>query len=173
MPAGCRSARAMSISRLNPDGNHLAGGGCRLPWRVSRKSEAIARRLKPFEGGRLPAHYLAFLDCFNRQEFYEAHDFLEDLWLPRRSASDGAFYKGLIQLAGAFVHVQKDRPASAVALLRLARANLSGYPSEYGDLNLQAVLDLTRQWEARLSKTSTTRGIFEEFDPPSLRLNGP
>ena len=65
--------------------------------------------------------YLEFFDCFNRQLFYEAHDKLEPLWLTMRQSADGDFFKGLIQLAGAFVHVQKGRPQPARALLRRAR----------------------------------------------------
>ena len=91
---------------------------------MSNKSEHVTRRIEQFRGQSLPAHYLAYFDCFNHQLFYEAHDVLEALWLPVRRESDGAFYKGLIQLAGAFVHVQKNRPGPAMALLRLARANL-------------------------------------------------
>ena len=40
--------------------------------------------IESFRGQRLDAHYLGYFDCFNRQLFYEAHDVLEDLWLPDR-----------------------------------------------------------------------------------------
>ena len=51
--------------------------------------------------------YLGYFECFNTQNYYEAHDVLEHLWLKDgRSAPDYAFYKGLIQLAGGFVHLK-------------------------------------------------------------------
>ena len=51
--------------------------------------------------------YLGYFACFNEQRYYEAHDVLEHLWLKEgRSAPDYAFHKGLIQLAGGFVHLK-------------------------------------------------------------------
>ena len=51
-------------------------------------------------------YYRAFFRCWNEQQYYEAHDVLEQLWLNTKSA-DADFFKGLIQAAGAFVHLKK------------------------------------------------------------------
>jgi hypothetical protein len=51
--------------------------------------------------------YLGYFECFNRAEYYEAHDVLEHLWLQQRDENH-AFFKGLIQVAGAFVHLRKQ-----------------------------------------------------------------
>ena len=90
--------------------------------------------------------YVGFFECFNRQRFFEAHEVLEALWLPQRQGPNGSFYKGLIQLAGAFVHWQKKRPGPAVALFELARTNLRNYPATHEGLNLKAVLAMTDEW---------------------------
>lgn len=137
---------------------------------MSKKSEHIARRIESFQGQSLPAHYLGYFHCFNQQQFYEAHDVLEDLWLPDRKGRDGNFYKGLIQLAGAFVHVQKNRPGPAVALLRLARNNLELYPTVHHHLDLSVVLALIENWRLRLDNLPTTVGLFEKAGPPQLSL---
>ena len=84
--------------------------------------------------------YLGYFECLNQQRFFEAHEILETLWLPQRQGPDGVFYKGLIQLAGAFVHWQKNRPGPAAALLRLAQANLRNYPGTHRGLDVEAVL---------------------------------
>ena len=84
--------------------------------------------------------YLGFLESFGRGRFFEAHEVLEALWLPQRQGPNGPFYKGLIQLAGAFVHWQKNRPGPAVALFGLARANLRKYPATHQGLNVERVL---------------------------------
>ena len=84
--------------------------------------------IESFQGQELAAHYLGYFDCFNRQLFYEAHDVLEDLWLADKYGPNGNFYKGLIQLAGAFVHLQKNRLRPSAALFKLARTNLEKYP---------------------------------------------
>jgi hypothetical protein len=117
---------------------------------VSKKSEHIADRIAAFRGQALDAHYLGFFDCFNRQQFYEAHDVLEELWLADRHGPNGAFYKGLIQLAGAFVHLQKQRLQPAAALFRLARGNLERYPEVHERLAVGGVVQVIKEWEAEL-----------------------
>ena len=69
----------------------------------------MAELAKTFAGEGVDPRYAGYFALFNQQKFYEAHDILEDLWLPDRHGVNGSFYKGLIQLAGAFVHLQKQR----------------------------------------------------------------
>src|ERR1035441_1334330 len=90
--------------------------------------------------------YLGYFDCFNRQRFFEAHEVLEALWLPQRDGPNGLFYKGLIQLAGAFVHWQKNRPGPATALFKLAQTNLRKYPALHEGLSLTGVLVMADEW---------------------------
>ena len=113
---------------------------------MSKKSGKITERIAEFQGRELDAHYLGFFDCFNDQLFYEAHDVLEELWLPDRHGPKGDFFKGLIQLAGAFVHLQKERLRPSAALFKLARANLLKYPTTYERLDVAAVLKLIADW---------------------------
>jgi predicted metal-dependent hydrolase len=105
---------------------------------------------KLFEGGELPANYRCFFACFNRQQFYEAHEILEELWLAGRGRADADFFKGLIQLAGAFVHLQKSRMRPAAALFRLARANLGKFPARCHGLDTRQVRRLMDQWLGEL-----------------------
>ena len=102
----------------------------------------------------LAAHpcYQGYFQCFNDARYYEAHDVLEHLWLRGgRTDPEHAFYKGLIQVAGAFVHLQKQhaRPGHAkdgrrlrpaVRLFALATANLTPYGPRHLGLNVDAVL---------------------------------
>ena len=108
--------------------------------------------IESFQGRDLDAHYLGFFDCFNRQLFYEAHDVLEDLWLADRKGPDGDFYKGLIQLAGAFVHLQKYRLQPSAALFRLARQNLEKYPLQHHQLDLMVVRQQIEFWLYQLEQ---------------------
>ena len=81
----------------------------------------------PVDSGteQLDPHYAGYFELFNRGKFFEAHDVLEHLWLPDRHGANGSFYKGLIQLAGAFVHLQRNRLRPAAALFKLARTNFA------------------------------------------------
>ncbi len=121
---------------------------------MSKKSVKIAAMIASLRGYDLDAHYLGYFECFNRQLFYEAHDVLEELWLAQRKQPNDLFYKGLIQLAGAFVHLQKGRLQPAGALFRLARSNISQYPAEHERLNLTAVLGLIEDWLGRLDSSA-------------------
>ena len=102
--------------------------------------------IESFRGHELDAHYLGFFHCFNSQLFYEAHEVLEDLWLPDRHGGNGNFYKGLIQLAGAFVHLQKNRLRPSAALFKLAQANLEKYPGVHEQLDLPTAVTIDSAW---------------------------
>jgi predicted metal-dependent hydrolase len=121
---------------------------------MSKKSGAIAELIEQFRGRELDAHYFGYFECFNRQLYFEAHDVLEELWLAQRSGPNYAFYKGLIQLAGAFVHLQKNRLRPAAALFKLADANLEKYPASHERLQVEDVRRLIRDWLHRLETGS-------------------
>jgi predicted metal-dependent hydrolase len=137
---------------------------------VSHKSARIAAMIESFRGHELDAHYLGYFDCFNRQLFYEAHDVLEDLWLADKHGPNGNFYKGLIQLAGAFVHLQKNRLRPAAALFKLARTNLEKYPRTHQRLNLEIVSDLIAKWLADLESAQFETNPLTEKNAPQLLL---
>ncbi|MGD1087685.1 MAG: DUF309 domain-containing protein [Verrucomicrobiota bacterium] len=126
--------------------------------------------IESFLGQELDPHYLGYFDCFNRQLFYEAHDVLEDLWLPDRYGVNGNFYKGLIQLAGAFVHLQKNRLRPAAALFKLAKTNLEKYPREYEHLNLEVVRTLIDKWLGDLESTCFEKNPLTNQTAPKLAL---
>src|ERR1051326_3148140 len=107
--------------------------------------------IESFRGRELDPHYLGYFDCFNHGLYYEAHDGLEELWLAQgKHGANYAFYKGLIQLAGAFVHLQKNRLRPAAALFKLAQTNLEKYPAAHEKLDVANVLKLIRDWLRRL-----------------------
>jgi len=117
----------------------------------SENSRAISKHLAEETSD---VRYLRFFEFFNQQLFYEAHEVLEALWLPQRHGPDGAFYKGLIQLAGAFVHFRKGRMNPALALLSLARANLEKYGGLHHQLNIPATLTFIDEWRGKIETTS-------------------
>ena len=137
---------------------------------MSEKSGKIAAMIENFRGQSLDAHYLGYFDCFNRGLYYEAHDVLEELWLPQRRRESAAFYKGLIQLAGAFVHLQKNRLGPAAALLKLARANLEKFPDVHENLSVKDVLHLIESWLGKLESRENKNNPFSLETSPKLKL---
>ena len=134
------------------------------------KHERIAELARQFSGDGIDPCYAGYFALFNEQKFYEAHDILEHLWLPDRHGANGNFYKGLIQLAGAFVHLQKNRLRPSAALFKLAQANLEKYPPLHEKLNLIAVQQLMAGWLWRLEKDEFTINPLTAANVPQLAL---
>lgn len=122
-------------------------------------------------GQGVDPHYAGYFHCFNRQLFYEAHDVLENLWLVDKHGANGAFHKGLIQLAGAFVHLQKNRLRPAAALFKLARANFEKYPPVHDRLNLKNVRALIEYWLRELESKNFEHNPLTHKNTPHLRLD--
>jgi predicted metal-dependent hydrolase len=118
---------------------------------MSKKSAKIAALLDGVAAEGLDPHFAGYFACFNAGQYYEAHDVLEELWLPIRREPDGDFYKGLIQLAGAFVHLQKGRLRPADALFALAEANLRRLPGEHLAFDGAGALRLIAEWRQALA----------------------
>jgi len=137
---------------------------------VSHKSAKIAALIAGCQGQALDAHYLGYFECFNAGRFYEAHDVLEELWLADRRGPHGDFYKGLIQFAGAFVHLQKDRLRPAAALFGLARGNLAKYAPWHQHLDLARLLVTAEEWIERLEKADYTTNPLTPDSAPRLAL---
>jgi predicted metal-dependent hydrolase len=145
---------------------------------VNKKSAKIAALIDRCQGQELDAHYLGYFDCFNRGLFYESHDVLEELWLAERAGPDAAFYKGLIQFAGAFVHMQKHsqrqpRLRPAAALLRLAQSNLQKYPAVHHQLDVARMIALVASWLSRLEAGDFARNPLATDAAPQLELLPP
>ena len=141
---------------------------------MSHKSGKIAAMIQRFQGHSLDAHYLGFFECFNQGLFFESHDVLEELWLAQgKVGSNYGFYKGLIQLAGAFVHLQKNRLRPAAALFGLARTNLVPYSAIHECLDLAEVRAMIEWWMGELEAGGFARNPLTAGNAPKLFLSAP
>lgn len=138
---------------------------------MSKKSAKIAALIESCQGRALSAYYLGYFECFNGQMFYEAHDVLEELWLAEgKGGANYGFHKGLIQFAGAFVHLQKNRLRPAAALFKLSQTYLGQYPSPHQQLDLARVLALATEWTQRLEENQFTVNPLDHHAPPRLEI---
>ncbi|MDB6129958.1 MAG: hypothetical protein JWM04_1065 [Verrucomicrobiales bacterium] len=135
---------------------------------MSKKDAKIERLIAECKRPDLDPHYEGYFACFNRGLFFEAHDVLEHLWLRDKTSSDYSFHKGLIQLAGAFVHLQKHRLRPSLALFSLARINLQKYPSPHMGLDLLCVLNLIESWSTSLEDYGFTLNPLTYRETPML-----
>lgn len=104
----------------------------------------------------MPPELCDFIRLFNERRFFEAHEVLEGLWR-REPGSDRDFYQGLIQIAAAFVHLQKNNRPGAERLLRTAGQYLRSYPPRHEGIDLEAVLSQSRQ---ALEKPGPDAGFY-------------
>ena len=144
-------------------------------------TEATGEDVNPDQGDveRHP-YYLAFFRCWNEQRYYEAHDVLEQLWLNTESP-DADFFKGLIQAAGAFVHLQKrfEHPSHAkhsrrlppaVRLFRLAQKNLANFTPWHHSLDVAALCKLLSRYADEIVASDYTINPWSPDTAPTLRL---
>jgi predicted metal-dependent hydrolase len=76
--------------------------------------------------------FLEFIQLFNSEKFFEAHEVLEELWLETTGARK-QFYQGLIQCAVALAHWQRKNSRGAVQVGNRALTTLKMYdPKEEG-----------------------------------------
>jgi hypothetical protein len=153
------------------------------------KGERISRFVEELEGtipgsasGAVAEHpcYRAFFRCWNEQRYYEAHDVLEHLWLDTES-EDAAYFKGLIQAAGGFVHLQKNfefpqhpkharRLRPAVRLFALAERNLEPYGALRHGFSIDGLRALMARTAREIVDSEFTRNPWTPADAPQLRL---
>ena len=124
-----------------------------------RIGEAVRSR---GSAGEYPAGYEQFFSLFDAGDYFEAHDVLEHLWRECRDAN-AIFYKGLIQIAGGFVHLRRqflrpDHPKDgkrlrpACRLLALGVSNITGFGPRHMGVDVKKVCAMC---------DATARGIEE------------
>ena len=83
-----------------------------------------------------PAEYLEFILLFNGRKFFEAHEILERRWRQEQGELRD-YYQRLIQIAAAFVHLQKGTPEGGKELLKSAAKYLGKYRPAFMGLDLE------------------------------------
>ncbi|MGA2423999.1 MAG: DUF309 domain-containing protein [Terriglobales bacterium] len=92
------------------------------------------------------------VDLFNRAQFFDAHEVLEDVWrpLPRDRPSRRRFrlhLQGLVQLAVAFHHESTGNYVGARSVLERAVRNLEGADRSFPDLDFDRLRAELADWQ--------------------------
>lgn len=85
------------------------------------------------------------LRCYERGEFFEAHEHWEGVWLECQG-QEKAFLQALIQITVAFHHLKRKNLAGAESMLRRALRRLDAYPAEFGGVEVEQVRASVRAW---------------------------
>ncbi|MGH7624033.1 MAG: DUF309 domain-containing protein [Gemmatimonadaceae bacterium] len=84
----------------------------------------------------LPAPLAEFLARFNRGEYWESHETLENAWRASRSE----FYHGLILFASGYVHAQHGNRHGVSAQMHKATRHLAHFRPSYMGLDVDAIV---------------------------------
>ncbi|MGH9498047.1 MAG: DUF309 domain-containing protein [Terriglobales bacterium] len=93
----------------------------------------------------------AGIELFNRADFFEAHEALEDVWRAAPLA-EKKFLQGLIQVAVALHHHGNGNSPGARSVLRRAFRNLSQYPEGFGGIHSKRLLASISNWQRALDE---------------------
>ena len=142
------------------------------------KVAALLETLESRAGSVFHPCYAGYFECFNAGDYYEAHDVLEHLWLDCRDGNR-LFYQGLIQIAGAFVHLKKHharpwhptdgrRLAPAARLFRLGEKKLAPFAPHQHELDVEGVLCLCRDWRRLIESAEFQSNPWTPSQAPRL-----
>ena len=118
----------------------------------------------------LPERVLKGIAEFNRREFFEAHETLEDIWAEENGLLR-TFYQGVIQLAVACCHVQRGNWEGAVHLFAKGFPKVREGAQACPEIDSDALLAGAERCEAEVRALGPER--LAAFDPtgfPTIRL---
>lgn len=95
---------------------------------------------------------IAAINEFNRKDFFECHEILEDIWFDERG-SLRELYQGLLHIAVGFYHLTKKNNFKGTMLqLTKAENKLEKYPGVVQGIDLSKLLKQIRSIKIRLKK---------------------
>jgi uncharacterized protein len=97
------------------------------------------------------SEFLRGIKLFNRAEFFDAHEVLEDVW---RAApeEEKKFLQGIIQIAVSLYHYGNGNTVGACSVLRRAFRNLSRYPEGFHGIQLANLLHSVSNWQRAMDE---------------------
>ncbi|MER3492292.1 MAG: DUF309 domain-containing protein [Mastigocladus sp. ERB_26_2] len=87
-----------------------------------------------------PQQFWQGVEQFNTGEFYACHDTLEALWM-EATEPEKTFYQGILQIAVALYHLGNHNWRGAAILLGEGSNRLRRYPSVYGGIDVDELLE--------------------------------
>jgi uncharacterized protein len=80
------------------------------------------------------------MQLFNDEKYWQAHEALENVW-KNASGVEKDILNGIILVAAAFVHDEKDEPDVCLSILQRARKKLGGASGTYHGMDINRIAD--------------------------------
>jgi len=114
-----------------------------------------------------PEGYYRYFELFNSEEFWEAHEALEEIW---KETDNDLFLRGLIVFAAAFVHVQRNNPSGCRKVLDKCIEWLGPYSPRHWDLDVDQVLAHARSCRDALDRVPAGGNLRDYLPYIKLQL---
>jgi predicted metal-dependent hydrolase len=114
-----------------------------------------------------PGQLLQAIREFNRREWFECHETVEDLWIGEVGEVRN-FYQGLIQIAVALHHWRNGNFGGAVSLLKGGAGYLRTVADSCQWVDVAALIDDSNRMRAALEELGKER--MDSLDPALLPL---
>jgi uncharacterized protein len=88
----------------------------------------------------MPEEYWLGIEQFNTKQFYACHDTLEALWI-EATEPEKSFYQSILQIAVALYHLGNKNLRGAMILLGEGSNRLRRYPSIFGGIDVDELLN--------------------------------
>ena len=106
------------------------------------------------------------LKLFNNREFYDAHEYWEELWLEYQ-LEDKKFIQGLIQMTVAYYHLSTDNKKGALSLLNKCLNKMELFTPSNRGIDVVQIIDRINRSIEMIEKSQD----FEWDLVPLLKVN--
>ena|ERR1051326_1569861 len=121
---------------------------------------------------KFPSAFHDGIACFNRQEFFAAHEHLEDAWRATHGHTR-LFLQGLTQVAVAMHHHSTGNIAGGTSVLARALRNLAGYPEHYGGIDLHQLREDLKVFHSRVLEGAAAGAVPRIAETPRAAKDPP
>lgn len=123
----------------------------------------------------MPSEFWQGIEQFNNGQFYACHDTLEALWI-EATEPEKTFYQGILQIAVALYHLGNRNLRGAMILLGEGSNRLRRYPSVFGSVDVDKLLEQSAMLLNFLQQTdpqiltNLTLGVDEALPVPKITV---
>ena len=110
------------------------------------------------------------LHCYRTQQFFEAHEHWESVWLTLREP-EKSFLQSLVQISAAFHHLRRGNRVGAVSLLSRAARRLDRCTPEFCSIDVALLRAHVQEWlnalQTEPAQHPATYPEFRTIDQPA------
>lgn len=104
------------------------------------------------------------LRCYRAQEFFEAHEHWEAVWL-KLLEPEKSFLQSLVQISAAFHHLRRGNRVGSISLLTRALRRLDQSPAHFCGMNVGKLRREARNWlDALQQGTEELPSVYPTFE---------